>query len=81
MADGLKRAFAAAKATRKGKAASSRPVSPSAEDRLLVLREAVVEHIMAMDTVMKGPSTYERGQRIAALVSKLQRAEEEAGRG
>lgn len=79
MADGLKRAVADAKATRK--VASSRPATPSAEDRLLVLREAVIEHIMAMDAVMKGPSTFERGQRIAALVSKLQRAEEEAGRG
>ena len=41
---------------------------------MIELQTAVTEHIIEMDKVMKGPSTYERGQRIARLVSNLQEA-------
>jgi len=38
------------------------------------LRQAILEHIVEMDNLMKGPSTYERGRKIAASISALQRA-------
>ena len=41
---------------------------------LTELQTAVTEHILEMDKVMKGPSTYERGRRVAQLVTTLQEA-------
>lgn len=36
------------------------------------LRQAVREHVLEMDGIMKGPASYERGQEIARSVSKLE---------
>lgn len=38
------------------------------------LRQAVREHVLEMDGIMKGPASYERGQEIAKSVSKLEAA-------
>lgn len=40
--------------------------------RLGKLVRAVRDHIAEMDGIMKGPSTYERGQRIAQSIGKLE---------
>lgn len=37
------------------------------------VHDAVAEHIMRMDKLMKGPSTRERGQAIAESVTRVQR--------
>lgn len=42
--------------------------------RLGKLVRAVREHIAEMDGIMKGPSTYERGQQVARSIGKLEAA-------
>ena len=44
------------------------------QTKLENLQSAVREHATEMDTIMKGPSTYERGQKIAASLGKLEQA-------
>jgi len=38
------------------------------------LRQAVREHVLEMDGIMRGPASYERGQEIAKSVGKLEAA-------
>ena len=44
------------------------------QTRLANLQSAVREHATEMDAVMKGPSTYERGQKIALSLGALEKA-------
>ncbi len=48
------------------------PTRKDFEDALEAQRQAVTVYIVGMDEAMKGPSTYERGQTLAALVGDLQ---------
>lgn len=41
---------------------------------MIDLQNAVADHVLEMDNVMQVASSYERGRRIARLVSKLQEA-------
>ena len=58
----------------KPEASADCALAPGYVAGMIELQTAVTEHIIEMDKVMKGPSTYERGQRIAKLVSNLQEA-------
>jgi hypothetical protein len=49
-------------------------MSELCEQKLNDLQRAVREHVTELDGIMKGPSSYERGQQIAKSVSNLELA-------